>query len=132
MNSYTAKDIMDLLTKLDELHEKGNGWSYPKLANEEERAFRNLLAVSWPTLSAALRASQHGPDDASPFWWRDAMRERPHPKLLVIAWTKEYGALLADRTTSNPQFGWSCDGTVTHWMPIPDAPSATLQQGEKA
>lgn len=55
-------------------------------------------------------------------FWRDALRERPPVDQLVIAWTKEYGALLADRTTSNPQFGWSCCGTVTHWMPLPSMP----------
>ena len=55
--------------------------------------------------------------------WRDAERERPHRDRLVIAWTKEYGALLADRSTRNPHHGWSCCGTVTHWMPLPPVPS---------
>lgn len=56
-------------------------------------------------------------------WWRDASRERPARDRLVIAWTKEYGALLANRDTTNPDFGWSCCGKVTHWMPLPEVPN---------
>lgn len=64
-------------------------------------------------------------------WWRDASRERPARDRLVIAWTEKYGALLANRDTSNPDFGWSCDGKVTHWMPLPSVPSPQLRSQEK-
>ena len=87
-----------------------------------------------PTASEAFEAlkieiARHcGP--SSEQWWRDASRERPHRDRLVIAWSEPYGAVLADRMTNNPDFGWSCSGHVTHWMPLPDAPDATQHPPE--
>ena len=76
----------------------------------------------WQEIVKALRGS-NGP--SSEQWWRDASRERPQRDRLVIAWSEPYGAVLADRMTNNPDFGWSCSGHVTHWMPLPDTPDAT-------
>jgi len=73
----------------------------------------------------ALRTLDQSNGPSSEQWWRDASRERPHRDRLVIAWSEPYGAVLADRMTNNPDFGWSCSGHVTHWMPLPDTPDAT-------
>ena len=54
--------------------------------------------------------------------WIPVGERLPDTKTLVIAHTKEYGPLLADRSTSNSQHGWSCDGHITHWMPLPSPP----------
>ena len=97
---------------------------------------RRLLGEEWSPQWSLVEAIEKACDEIeklrstaapegeaiSDMWWRDALRERPHPKRLVIARTKEYGPVLADRTTRNPDFGWSCEGTVTHWMPLPPLP----------
>ena len=74
-------------------------------------------------MASIIRAALPAELDATDMWWRDASRERPARDQLVIAWTDKYGALLADRETSNPDFGWSCDGKVLYWMPLPPIPS---------
>lgn len=58
--------------------------------------------------------------------WISVEDRLPPVSELVIAWTPEYEALIADRTTSNPDHGWSCMGKVTHWMPMPEAPVSPL------
>ena len=78
------------------------------------------------TVRLVLRHS--GPSDGG---WRDAARERPHRDRLVIAWSEPYGAVLANRMTSNPDFGWSCEGKVTHWMPMPDDPPSATNGSQK-
>ena len=54
--------------------------------------------------------------------WIGVEERLPPVHDLVIANSNPYGPVLADRTTSNPQHGWSCDGYVTHWMPLPSPP----------
>lgn len=55
--------------------------------------------------------------------WISVEDRLPPVTQLVMVNTKEMGPLFADRTTSNPQHGWSCMGTITHWMPLPALPS---------
>lgn len=101
-------------------------WDRTGRARHQMDAAHVAARAAWE----ACQLRQLGPSGGD-MWWRDAARERPHPKRLVIAYTKEYGALLANRTTRNPDFGWSCEGKVTHWMPLPDVPRDATSDGVK-
>lgn len=116
-------ELLKIIADLQEMRKlEANGIMF--MANSDDTMFEDCirrLKEHW-----AHRAEL----DATDMWWRDASRERPARDQLVIAWTDKYGALLADRETSNPDFGWSCDGKVLYWMPLPPIPSQLPHNGK--
>jgi hypothetical protein len=67
---------------------------------------------------------------AEPQGWIPCSERMPEPWEEVLAWEVDCGALVAAKAISpkSPWYVWNWEGQelpeITHWMPLPDAPSA--------
>jgi hypothetical protein len=105
-------------------------WEELQTMDREEMvtALRIVVRQTKDGIRDRIAALSDGPAEQG---WIPCSERVPPFDQLVIAWSPPYGAVLADRTTSNPDRGWSCCGDgVTHWMPLPDHPSATHSEGD--